>query len=257
MHPGEHAAMARVEDEHWWYRGLRDALVRALERDGLTPPRDASILDAGCGTGANLRLLADRYTPSYLGGFDLSQEALVLARDKAPEADIYAGDICAPELRAERYDLVVSMDVVYIPGVERAFDGLRQIVERLRPGGVLVLNLPAYDWLYSEHDAAIHTSERYTRRRVADLLARLGLRPVVLTYRLCLLFPAVVATRVPGMLKARRDPESARSDLHEMPSPLMSKLCLGAVRWENGRIRRGWRFPFGSSVFAVARREAA
>ena len=257
MHPGEYEAMARAEEVHWWYRGLRDVVRRCLARPDLRPPADARVLDAGCGTGANVRMLRETLRPAYLGGFDLSDEALALARDKEPGADLYRSDICDPELHVDELDLVVSLDVVYIPGAERASRGLSRIVDRLRPGGTLVLNLPAYDWLYSEHDAAIHTSERYTVPRVRALLEQLGLTPVVLTYRLALLFPLVVATRLPGMLKARRRPDQARSDLHVLPGALTTRLCLGTLDWENRRIAAGTRLPWGSSVFAIARKESA
>ena len=76
--------------------------------------------------------------------------ALALAGAKVPEAELYRGDICAPEVRSAPLDLIVSLDVIYIPGAQRARDGLRTLVEALRPGGLFVVNLPAYDWLYSE-----------------------------------------------------------------------------------------------------------
>lgn len=255
MHAGEYEAMARAEERHWWYRGLRDALRVTLSRPDLRLPAGARVLDAGCGTGANLRLLEREYAPGYLGGFDLSPEALALAAERGVEADLYRSDICDPELRADELDLIVSMDVVYIPGVERALGGLERLVDALKPGGLLALNLPAYDWLYSEHDAAIHTSERYTTARVGRLLERLGLTPRILSYRVAVLFPLVVATRLPGMWKARRRPQAARSDLHRLPGELTNRICLGTLRWENRRIAAGLRLPWGSSVFAIARKE--
>src|SRR5512145_1145717 len=136
MNPGEHALMARVEADHWWYRGLRDALARALRRPELALPEHPAVLDAGCGTGQNLRLLADLLEPAYLGGFDLSEEAVAIARAKAPAADVYASDVCDPELHAKAFDLVVSLDVVCIPGTARALPGLRRLAAALAPGGL-------------------------------------------------------------------------------------------------------------------------
>ncbi|MEE2677585.1 MAG: class I SAM-dependent methyltransferase, partial [Myxococcota bacterium] len=116
MHPGEHEVMSRVEADHWWYRGLRDCLARTLRRPGFELPVSPRVLDAGCGTGANLRLLRDLLQPSYLAGFDTSAAALALAREKVPDADLRPGDICAPEIDYAPLDLVVSLDVIYIPG---------------------------------------------------------------------------------------------------------------------------------------------
>lgn len=122
MQPGEHAVMSRVEDRHWWYRGLRDAVRRCLGRPDLAPPPGGALLDAGCGTGANLRMLG-RFRPEHLEGFDLSEEAVAAARAKAPGAAVRVGDLCSPEPLRDAYDAIVSLDVVYIPGVARAFEG--------------------------------------------------------------------------------------------------------------------------------------
>ena len=246
--------MARVEDAHWWYRGLRDVLARTLTRPDLRLPDEPKVLDAGCGTGANLELLRQLLRPSYLGGFDTSEEALRLAGSKADGADLYPSDIRDPEIRVDSLDLVVSMDVIYIPGVERSLDGLRRIVERLRPGGLFVVNLPAYDWLYSEHDIVIHTSERYTAGRVRSLMSGLGLEIERLSYRVFFLFPAVVLTRLPGMMRVRREQAVARSDLTRVPARAINEILFRTLRLENSRIARGRSFPWGSSVFAVGRK---
>lgn len=246
--------MASVEASYWWYRGLRDVVARCLRRPELDPGTRPRVLDAGCGSGANLEFLDGLLRPSYLGGFDVSARALELARDKCPGAELYRGDICDPEIRVDALDLIVSFDVIYIPGVARALNGLRRLVEALRPGGLLIVNLPAYDWLYSTHDVAIHTSERYTLRRLRGLLERLALDPVRLSYRLCLLFPAVVITRLPGMLAARRGIRGATSDLHRIPGRPINEALVRILGFENRMIASGARLPWGSSVFAVARK---
>jgi len=257
MHPGEYDLMARAEDTHWWYLGLRDVVARCLERPDLAPPPGPRVLDAGCGTGATLRFLAERLRPSYLAGFDASEQALAHARAKAPGADVYPGDVCAPEIRTDSLDLVVCLDVIYIPGARRALGGLRALVDRLRPGGLLILNLPAYGWLYGEHDVAVHTSERFTAGGVRDLLAALGLERARLSYRVCALFPAVVLARIPGMLRARRGRARSRSDLTRVPREPGNRVFGAILRAENALIARGVRLPWGSSVFAVGRKPPA
>jgi SAM-dependent methyltransferase len=253
LNPGEHELMARAEEHHWWYRGLRDVLGRCLARPDLRLPARPRVLDAGCGTGANLRYLAERLDPGWLGGFDASPEAIALAHAKVPRAELWVGDVCDPRLPQGRLDLVVSLDVVCIPGAEAAFEGLRRIAGQLAPGGLLILNLPALPWLRAEHDIAVHIRERFTTASLRALVERLGLTPVRLSYRLAPHLPLLVLSRLPGMLRRRGDAE-ARSDLHHEPGPLESALLLGPLRVENALVARGLRMPWGSSVFAVARR---
>ena len=253
MNPGEHALMAELEATHWWYRGLRDVVSRSLGQPDLALPAHPAVLDAGCGTGENLRMLRDLLDPSYLGGFDLSEEALAFAREKAPDADVYASDLCKPELRVDALDLVVSLDVVCIPGTERALPGLQRLVDRLRPGGLFVLNLPAYAWLYAEHDVAVHTTERTTKGAVRELLSELCLEPVRGSYRLCALLPLVALTRLPGASRARGRGDAARSQLRAAQGSAGAAL-FGMLRAENALIARGVSLPFGSSVFAVGRK---
>ena len=254
MNAGEHEVMAAVEADHWWYCGLRDLLIRSVQDFGPGLPEAPRVLDAGCGTGQNLAAVAGWLQPSYLGGFDVSQRALELASAKVPEADLYAADICAPRLHESGFDLVLSLDVIYIPGAERALPGLREIVEAMHPGGLFIVNLPAYDWLYSEHDIAIHTHERYTAMRVRSLLKKMGLEVEFLTYRLCALFPLVVLSRLPSLLRTRPESLKARSDLHHAPGDALNRVLRAAIRAENQCISRGIRFPFGSSVYAIGRK---
>lgn len=254
MNPGEHETMARVEASHWWYRGLRDSLFQLLDQSKFRLPDAPRILDAGCGTGENLKCIESRLRPSYLAGFDLSEEAVRFASEKTVRADVYRSDICDPEIRERELDLVVSMDVIYIPGARRAMPGLKRIVAALRPGGLFVMNLPAYDWLFSEHDVAIHTSERYTQSRVRSIFQELDLAIERMSYRLCFLFPLVVAARLPSMLRPRRSLESARSDLHSEPGAWVNRAFVPVLRLENACIARGIRFPFGSSIFVVGRK---
>jgi len=243
-----------VEREHWWYRGLRDALARSLERSPLWPPDEPKVLDAGCGTGENLRFLGELLSPAYLAGFDRAPEALDLARPKAPNGDLYESDICDPTIHVEDLDLIISMDVICIPGAERALPGLRRLVAHLRPGGLFALNLPAYRWLLSRHDLAVHTTQRFTASEVGALLESLGLSPLLLSYRVCALFPAAVLVRLPTILRRQAASSTLRSDLHRMPGPWLNSTLTKILEAENRAISRGVRLPWGSSVFAIGSR---
>lgn len=245
--------MATQEDRHWWYRGLRHLLADLL-RERFRLPNRPQILDAGCGTGANLRWLDELLDPAYLGGFDLSPLAIEWARRKAPAADLYLGDLRAPELHIDELDLILSADVAYIPGAVACETGLRRLAAALRPGGLFVIHLPAFDWLRGEHDLAVGTTERFTRRDVRTLLERIGLEALLVSYRVFWLFPLIVARRVPGHFLYRWSSRSPRSDLRRTQSPIVEALCLRTLVAENRRLAAGGGFPWGSSVIAVGRR---
>lgn len=245
--------MAAVEGAHWWYCGLRDVIRRTLQMRCFALSLHARVLDAGCGTGGNLLLLQRTLAPAYLGGFDLSPLAVRLCRDKVPDSDVYLSDLRDPEIRVDDLDLILSCDAVSIAGMTDCFSGLAKMVDRLRRGGLLILNLPAFRWLASEHDVAIETRDRTTVREVRELLARLGLSIELVSYRLCLLFPAIVLARLPSMLRPSPSPDAARSDVG-LPPRWINAALREAVCAENIAICHGARFPSGSSVYAVGRK---
>lgn len=245
--------MAAVEREHWWYCGLRDLIARSLRRWMPAGAHPLAALDAGCGTGENLRLLQDVLDPHYLAGFDNSPLALEYAVRKAPQADIYLSDICRPELHVDSLDVITSCDVIYIPGAEAAFAGLSQLVGALRPGGLFILNVPAFNWLKSRHDAAVHTRQRFRAVEIRRLFDRLGLRTELTTYRLWSLFPAIVLARLPSIIRPPTDRATARSDV-TLPPRSVNSFLRRVLCAENAAVSAGLRLPWGSSVFAVGRK---
>jgi hypothetical protein len=115
----------------------------------------------------------------------------------------------------------------------------------LADGGLLVLNLPAYDWMFSAHDRAVHTARRYTRSGLTTLLRSAGFAQVRTSYWNSLLFPLMVLRR--KLLKT----EGAASDVMPFPAPI-EFLFRAVMRLENFLLRCGVALPFGGSVLAVA-----
>jgi ubiquinone/menaquinone biosynthesis C-methylase UbiE len=230
-----------VEDTHWWFVSLREAAIAAVTR---RHPPGARILDAGCGTGALLRDLGSAYE---LTGVDVNTGALAVARERTG-AELLEASVEQLPFADAAFDAVVSLDVLYAAGVSDDVAALREIARVVRPGGTVVLNLPAYEWLRSGHDVVAQTARRYTRRRVLDLIAAAGLEPERVTYRVTAVFPAVVATR----LTRRQGGETDVAPVAES----VNRILLALARAEN-RMLEGRGLPFGLSVFAIARKAGA
>jgi SAM-dependent methyltransferase len=253
MNDGEIELMAAVEDSHWWYSGLRDIIRRTLEMPRFALPKGARVLDAGCGTGANLLFLRRFLSPEYLGGFDLSPLSVRFCREKIPDADIYVSDLRAPEIHTDQLDLVFSCDAVSIAGIAESFEGLVGLVERVRQGGLVIFNMPAFRWLFSKHDVAIETRDRTTVREMRELFAKLGLSVELITYRVFCLFPAILLARLPSMLRRGSLPREARSDV-SLPPSLINATLHKLLCAENKVICSGVKLPWGSSVYVVGRK---
>lgn len=243
MTPNEFHAMARAEPHHWWYRGMAAIAKEWLSR--VPNPMGRFILDAGCGTGGNLLWLNE------LGracGVDVHPTALELAA-QAGATRLVRGDVQALPFAPERFDLVTSFDVLCHERVANDWDAFRELARVLRPGGWLLIRLPAYHWLRSAHDRAVHNQRRYTRREVEGKLRAAGLRPVRVSYANTLLFPLAATRR----LVARAFGCPPASDLRALPRWL-NKLLEGCLRLERLWLRNHC-LPFGLSVLALAQKE--
>jgi SAM-dependent methyltransferase len=259
MNPAEYDRMAELELTHWWYVGVRDLFARLLKDPRFQLPLRPNVLDAGCGSGAHLQLLGELLKPGYLGGFDFSDLAVGHARIKNPGADVYQSDLCQPETHVDELDLLLCCDVLYTTPLEEGTRGLLQLCNRLRPGGLLLLHLPAFNWLKSHHDLAVHTRQRFTTEAARELIGSLGLQVELLSYRMFLLFPAIVIRRLPSLLfrgtadSQRVSSEQACSDLRPAGASV-NRWLTSTVQIENRILARGIRFPWGSSIVAVGRK---
>jgi SAM-dependent methyltransferase len=235
----EYEKLAAAEERMWWFRSLHAALIDALAGATLAPP--STILDAGCGTGGLLARLKQALPRARLVGLDLDVVAAVLARAKSG-CPVCVGSIDRLPVGEGTLDAVLSADVLCHRGVDAAA-GLTEIRRCLRPGGILVINLPAYAWLCSAHDAAVDNVRRFGRAELEHLLAAAGFAAVRAFYWNSFLFPLMVLRR-----KLWR---RAGSDVGLLPAPVERLFAL--VMALEGRLRRaGLALPFGGSILALA-----
>jgi SAM-dependent methyltransferase len=247
----EYQTMFSCEASYWWYRGLHGILLDVLRSVGLD--ERASILDAGCGTGQNLVNVGECVTPEAFG-FDLSGHAEPFWHQRGLER-VCRASINEIPFCDNAFDAVMSVDVLECDAVgeDRAYGELCRIV---KPGGYIILVVPAYEWLLTEqHHRAVHASRRYTRKRVRDLISRFPVDIMRVSHLFALLFPAIAAYRLRLKYQKGSADTPPRSELQPLP-PLVNRLLLGVVEIERVLLRH-MDMPFGSSILAVARKAGA
>jgi SAM-dependent methyltransferase len=226
----------------WWFAAVHANLMMLCRRAIPRLPDARRLLDAGCGTGGFLARIARELPEVATLGLDADQTACRWAAEKSARP-VCAGSVNALPFADAAFAAIVSVDVLCHRDVDEA-QALGQFHRCLAAGGILILNLPAYRWLMSRHDAAVYNARRYTRGQVVALLRAAGFRPVFASYWNMILFPLMVATR-----KLR--PGGSGSDVKLQPG-FVETLCRAATTLERGLMRAGLRLPFGGSVLAVA-----
>jgi SAM-dependent methyltransferase len=233
--------MAELDQHHWWFLARRRILKALIERV-VRPPKKARILEVGCGTGHNLAMLK---TFGRVEASELDRCARAVANKRLPGK---VKEAKLPDLSMfERngYDLIALLDV--LEHVPDDLASLRAIHRRLKPGGALLMTVPANPWMWSAHDAAHHHFRRYTKKQLEELFLRSGLEVQLLTYFNSLLFPLVAAARLLGKI-TRRD-----SADDKLPSEWVN-AALDKIFGFEARLLGRVPMPFGVSLVAVVRR---
>jgi SAM-dependent methyltransferase len=243
----EYGRMFEAEQRQWWYAGMRaisfGLLDQALDGSPTTPAR--RLLDAGCGTGENLLHLARR---GKAVGVDLSEEALRFCRTRGVVS--VRGSVLSVPFLSERFDVVTSFDVIYHRWVGDDRAAVREMARVLKPGGLLLVRVPALKALWGAHDEAVHSRHRYTRGELTRLLDGCGLEVVRASYCNFFLFPLLVARRSLDRLLGRHG-----SDVQFLPAPL--EAVFRSLLEIEARLIRHWPLPFGTSVMALGRKRGA
>jgi SAM-dependent methyltransferase len=239
METSEYENIARLEAGHWWYAGMRAIARSVLRRMPL--PKDARILDAGCGVGGGLKWLREFGTPV---GVDLHPAAVRHATGISPL--VARASVQALPFPSKSFDLVTSFEVLYHLDVRDDGAALRESARVLRPGAWLLLRVPAHDWLRGAHDRQVHTRHRYAADELRRNLVEAGFHVERLTPLGSFLFPAALLRR----LTQRGD--EAHTDV-TLPPAALNQLLKSMLSAEGAWLRLA-DVPFGLSLLAVARK---
>ncbi|WP_082474667.1 class I SAM-dependent methyltransferase [Sphingomonas sp. Leaf343] len=232
--------MAAHDSTHWWYRARRDILADYLTRYG-DVPAGARILEIGCGTGHNLPMLAKF---GSVEAIEIDPAAREIASERLGRP---VGDAPLPELPGvERgaYDLVAVLDVV--EHIEDDVAALAAMKSLLKPGGKILIAVPAHQWMWSAHDVVNHHHRRYSKTTLKTAIERAGLKPDRLGYFNTLLFPLAAAARIAGRMTGRDDSDDSP------PAKPLNTMFEAIFRLERHLVGR-LPMPPGVSLVTLAR----
>lgn len=195
--------MAEHDSTHWWYVARRDILADFIARE-VNPPKGARILEIGCGTGHNLPMLG---AFGEVDAIEIDPAARDIASKRLGKE---VGSSPLPELTGVadgQYDMIAVLDVV--EHIEDDVAALEAMAKRLKPGGTILITVPAHQWMWSAHDVVNHHKRRYSKATLTAALERAGLKWRKLGYFNSLLFPAAVAARLAGKLTGKDDSDDS------------------------------------------------
>lgn len=243
MHESEYHKIFQFESNHWWFAERRRLLRFLLQR--FLPDHGAKILDVGCGTGHHL-LYVQRLGYQAAQGIERSPLAYAFCKQLGLQ-HVVQGDAAATPYGDGQFDAVLVLDVLEHLPDDNA--GMREIWRILKPGGLVILTVPAFHFLWSRHDKILEHYRRYRLRDVETLAKRQHFSVEHSSYFFCAIFPLVVTYRyVAKLLRLDRT-----SDLEATAEPFNSLLkVLG--RLEIGLVHHVHRLPFGTSLAVVLKK---
>ena len=238
MDQSAYQGLARTENDHWWYVGRREMINEQLMK--LKLPDGAQILEVGTGTGGNLAMLAAH---GNLSAMEFDRYAREFATQRSG-IQVLEGSLPSNiPFNGKQFDLICLFDV--LEHVEDDIESLRSLSRLLNQGGRLMVTVPAYDWMWSDHDVVLHHFRRYSRDRLARTVSDAGLNLTYITNFNTALLPMAVAARLFNVVTGRK----GSPGLATPPKPinLMLKSIFRAERY----VSRLLSFRHGLSIMAI------
>lgn len=253
MEAAHYDELARLEETHWWHLARQQIIIDFLMRNlgNLGLGKEAELLDIGCGTGKMLRLLQRVSRPV---GIDNSPQAIAYCRRKKAGRALLADALKLP-FPNERFAMVSAQEV--LEHIKDDNEALREWRRVIKPGGLLILTCPAYQWMWGPADIFAHHFRRYSRPKLIKLLQKNGFTIIRASYFNTLLFPGVAFIRLVrkpfiNLEKMSADDLATSFDFHIGP-----RFLNGVLRWIFALERyllRWVSLPFGVSILVLARK---
>ncbi len=240
MEKEQYELLFKLEDEYWWHIGLRKLIINTIlsNSNGKNALR---ILDAGCGTGGNLVAL-NRL--GYTVGVDLSEEALYFSKQRNINK-LVEGSISDLPFEDNCFDVLLSVDVLYHQQVKDDVIALQELFRVLKKEGLLILHLPAFEFLKGGHDDLVHTKKRYKRCEVEEKLKSVGFKLIKITYRNFIFFFVAIILR-------RLINKNETTEFKKLP-PWLNRIFIYLTYIDNF-VLKVFNLYLGTSVYCIAKK---
>ncbi len=238
--------MYAVEEQLWWFRGLRDVITETLQRN---VPVNSKIADAGCGTGINSQML--KGLGYEVESFDLSDQAIMYCKKRGIEK-AQVGSVTKMPIKSSSMHALIMMDVLSMLHPDEVRLAINETYRVLKPGGLALFQVAAFEWLRSGHDQVSQVQKRYS---IAELEAFFDTKQWQInykSYRIWLLFPLLACVKILKRVLLSH-PNQATGDLW-LPPAILNKI-LFTIQWCENKLLRFFPLPWGSSVFMVVEKK--
>lgn len=239
----EYQRMYNAEDNHWWFVGNRKIVFTQIDK--IVINKRNKILDVGCGTGITLKCL-ERYGLAI--GVDLSEEALKFCRLRGHKKLCLADSKNLP-FKINSFDIVNASNL--LEHLDDDDIALQEFFRILKPNGILVVTVPAFEFLWSGHDEVLHHKRRYTKQSLERKIKKYRFQRIKESYTNFFIFPVVFLIR---KIKKKADTKEIRCNLELFKgTPVVNKI-LGILYILEAKLLRIINFPFGISLIYIAKK---
>lgn len=245
MHKSEYARLAEFEQNYWWHQGRLEIIQNYMKRASRNNPNSA-ILNVGCGTGGTIDML-EKF--GKVDNVDTSDEAIAFMNRLGHGSITKVDDIDLP-FGDKIYDIVGAFDV--LEHIEDHRCALSEWKRVLKDDGAIVVTVPAYQWLWSQHDVSMHHWRRYTVKSLKAVAAEAGLKPERVSYAISFSLPLVVGFRLGNRFLRRR----TDSETSYVPVPTAINQLFTALLKVEAKLHNTVTLPAGTSVIAILRKSS-
>lgn len=244
MKKTEYTRMAERESTYWWHLGRLKIIQTYIERATKGARSDLKLLNVGCGTGGTIDMLEQF---GLVDNVDISDDAIKFMKQHGYQRITKVNDIKLP-FKDRSYDVVGAFDV--LEHIDKQVEALKEWKRVLKDDGAIIITVPAYQWLWTDHDVSLHHKRRYTTKRLAGAAKKAGLKPERKSYAIVFSLPLIVGFRFLNKVRGRKaDSETSYVDVPEWVNSAFTKILYGEAK-----LHRRMGFLGGTSVVAILRK---